>query len=279
MRTCPNCGKVYANDLFFCLDDGTRLRDGTGSADPDAPTEVNYGVGTSLPTEVIRAPETINISPAPTDVRPVVVVERSASKLPYVAIGLLVIACLGLASTLIVLNLDRIFPSNKNTTNSTLQLTNTGTIPTPAPATPSATLSPVPSPSIATKTSDRTIASLDPSGKWSGSWSTQSGTLFDFDLTLSRQVMALDGSIRWTMRRTARTDKSDKIGQSATEYVRGNFDPTTGTVNLTGYSKDDPNSVLVMLDVYKLQISTDGKKLTGTARNGGKWNGKIDLSR
>jgi hypothetical protein len=103
--------------------------------------------------------------------------------------------------------------------------------------------------------------------------------LFDFDLTLSRQVMALDGSILWTMRHTARTDKSDKIGQSATEYVRGNFDPTTGTVNLTGYSKEDPNSVLVMLDVYKLQISADGKKLTGAARNGGKWNGKVDLSR
>jgi hypothetical protein len=91
--------------------------------------------------------------------------------------------------------------------------------------------------------------------------------------------MALDGSIRWTMRQTARSDKNDKIGLSATEYVRGTFDPTTGVINLTGYSKDDPNNVLVMVDVYKLQISTDGRKLTGKARNGGKWNGKVDLSR
>jgi hypothetical protein len=272
MRTCPNCGKAYSNDLFFCLDDGTRLRDGSNSVDPTAPTEVAYDVGTSLPTEVIRTPETIGINKPDTvaTVTSPVVIERS-SKLPYVAIGVLVIACLGLAGTLIVLNIDRILPSNKSVANSNMTATAS-----PAPATTLPTT--MASPNSA-RLPDRSSLALDSSGKWSGTWSTQSGTLFDFVLTLSREGNALDGSIRWTMRRTARSDKSDKVGLSATEYVRGAFDPSTGVVNLSGYSKDDPDGVLVMVDVYKLQVSNDGRKLTGAARNGGKWNGKIDLSR
>lgn len=272
MRTCPNCGKVYANDLFFCLDDGTRLRDGSPTVDPAAPTEPAYDVGTSLPTEVIRTPETIAIKTPSTKPPPVVIAK--SSKLPYIAIGLLVVTCLGLAGTLIILNLDSILPANKNTANSSLQIANLTTMATPPPATPMQTPA-----SSASPTSTKLVASLDPSGTWSGSWSTPSGTLFDFVLTLSRHVMSLDGSIRWTMRRTARSDKSDKIGLSATEYVRGTFDPASSAINLAGYSKDDPDGVLVMVDVYKLQISSDGRKLTGTARNGGKWNGKVDLTR
>ena len=272
MRTCPNCGKVYANDLFFCLDDGTRLRDGSTAVDPTAPTEAAYNVGTSLPTEVIHTPETIPIINPPSNAPPIVL-ERS-SKLPYIAIGLLVVTCLGLAGTLIFLNLDRIVPSNKNATNSSLQIANLVTMATPAPATPMPTTTAASSP-----TPIKSATAVDPAGKWSGSWSTASGTLFDFVLTLTRDGNALDGSIRWTMRHTARSDKTDKVGHSATEYVRGTFDTATGTVNLSGYSKDDPDGVLVMLDVYKLQTSSDGKKLTGAARNGGKWNGKVDLSR
>jgi hypothetical protein len=48
---------------------------------------------------------------------------------------------------------------------------------------------------------------------------------------------------------------------------------------MSGYSKDDPNNVLVMIDDYKLTVSQDGRTLTGVARNGGKWNGHVRLSR
>jgi len=34
-----------------------------------------------------------------------------------------------------------------------------------------------------------------------------------------------------------------------------------------------------MLDVYKLNISSDGHTLSGLARNGGKWNGHLKLNR
>ena len=71
----------------------------------------------------------------------------------------------------------------------------------------------------------------------------------------------------------------NKVGLSAIEFVRGTFDPANGIVKMSGYRKDDPDGVLVMLDEYKLTVSPDGKSLTGLARNGGKWNGHLRLSR
>ena len=123
-------------------------------------------------------------------------------------------------------------------------------------------------------------ANISPVGKWTGEWSTDSGTLLDFDLTLTDTGNnRVEGQIKWTLRKTVRPDKMDKIGLSATEYVRGTFDPATRTLNMNGYSKDDPNGVLVMLDVYKLNVSADGHTLSGLARNGSKWNGHIKLTR
>jgi hypothetical protein len=268
MRTCPKCGKVYSNDLFFCLDDGSRLRD--GAVDPTAPTEVAYDVGTSMPTEIIPAHRTTPVTNP--DYAPPPAAEHR-STLPYIAIGVLAAACLGLAGTLIVLNLDKFRPSGGGVSNTSLQIANANLVSSPPPANTA-----IPS-SERSRSPEKMTQSFDPSGKWTGSWSTASGTLFDFDLTLARDNNALSGSIRWTMRRTARSDKSDKIGHSANEFVRGTYDPLTGVVNLSGYSKDDPDDVLVMVDVYKLQISGEGRKLTGAARNGGKWNGKVDLGR
>lgn len=272
MKECPNCKKTYGDGLFFCLDDGSPLSPIRLAVDPNAKTEAAFDVGSSMRTEVLPSAPT----PKTTQIRSPGTEPARTSKLPYVIIALLVFVCLALASILIGLNLDRILPK-KETANIAV---NNG--PTPAPLS-----SPAPStnknansvPTSDVRPESPPVA-YDPKGRWKGEWSTTSGTLFDFELTLNQTgPSGLNGQIKWTMRRTARPDKQDKVGVSATEYVTGSYEPSTGVVDLTGRSKDDPQGMLVMLDVYKLTISPDGQKLTGLARNGGKWNGKVNLRR
>ncbi|MEQ1606217.1 MAG: hypothetical protein ABL999_15260 [Pyrinomonadaceae bacterium] len=275
MKTCPNCRKTYGDDLFFCLDDGSPLSTGSGEIDPDAPTEAAFNVGSSLRTEVLQSPVAVSKttqihvpSPSPSPVKP-------SSKLPYVIIALLAFVCLTLGGVLVGMNIDRIFPK-KEIANANVAVPANTVKPSPSPAV-SVTQNTPATPEVR---STRTAVVNRAIGKWSGKWSTDSGTLFDFELKLlGTAENGLDGSIRWTMRRTARDDKTDKIGLSATEFVRGSFSPGDGTVKLSGYRKDDPSGVLVMLDEYKLAVSPDGNSLTGSARNGGKWNGHVSLLR
>lgn len=272
MKQCPNCRKTYGDDLFFCLDDGSPLSP-VHTVDPNARTEAAYDVASSLRTEVIPsapAPKTKHIQ------LPVATAQPRASRLPYVIIALLVFVCLALAAILIGLNLDRLLPK-KETANIAV---NNGPTPAPLPSPSSSTNKIANIAPAANVRPENPIDTYDPKGRWKGEWSTASGTLFDFELTLNQTgPNGLNGQIKWTMRRSARPDKQHMIGFSAIEYVTGSFDPATGTVNLTGRSKDDPDGMLVMLDVYKLTISPDGQKLTGLARNGGKWNGKVNLRR
>lgn len=272
MKECPNCRKVYSDDLFFCLDDGSPLRQIGGYVDPNAATEAAIDVSSSLRTEVIpiSVPKT-QVVPHYSMPQP-----KSHSKLLYVVIAVLTLACLTLVAAMIAINRDRIFTTQESATNTT---SGSKSIASPTPALAAAS-SPMSSPRSASTPVTQPAASFNPTGRWKGEWSTASGTLFDFELNLSDTGGDnLEGQIRWTMRRTARPDKTDKIGLSATEFVRGNADQATRTINLTGYAKDDPGGVLVMLDVYKLNISADGKSLIGAARNGGKWNGRVRLSR
>ena len=272
MKECPNCKKIYTDDLFFCHYDGVSLTEIRESVDPNAPTEAAFNVGGSLRTEVL---------PAPIPVPQTVVLPRiestpskPPSKLPYLAIGALTLTCIILAASLVVINLDRIFPPRETTTK----------VPNDAKSTPTPVASNTqPATNAVTAVNQpnkKPVTIFNPTGKWKGEWSTRSGTLLDFELNLTEAGNnGLEGQIKWTMRRTARPDKMDKIGLSATEYVRGSYDPATGIVIISGYSKDDPNGVLVMLDVYKLNVSSDGHVLTGLARNGGKWNGHLRLTR
>jgi hypothetical protein len=263
MKQCPNCKKVFADDLFFCLYDGTSLTENVAGFDPAAATEV-FPTPPSVVTETARTPQPVT---GPT----------RRSPLPYVVIAVLVLISLGLAGAVVVTNLNR-FGQNSNQDQKTNEQVKAAT---PAPS-PTRSVAPSPSQtSVANTASPKPAASpLDATGRWRGQWSTDSGTLLDFDLKLTGTgAYAVDGEIRWTLRRTVRPDKMDKIGLSATEYVRGTFDPETGKLELSGYDKDDPDGVLVMVDDYRLTVSRDGKTLTGLAKNGGKWNGHVRLSR
>src|SRR5262249_16054618 len=118
MKECPDCKKLFTDDLFYCLYDGVALVRQGESVDPSAPTEASYNVGTSDPTQVLPKPvpttqPSVKVDepqqqPPPTSSSP-------SSKLPYVVIGALIMICAGLAAALVGFNLDRIFPrDNKN---------------------------------------------------------------------------------------------------------------------------------------------------------------------
>ncbi len=272
MKQCPNCRKIYPDDLFFCLDDGTPLTIIRNAVDPNAPTEAVIDLGQARPTEVLRVTPPSDPTRSIPNVEPVV--SKPASKWPYFVIGILALACIGLASAMVIINRDRLFPpAGANTRSEDPTKT-----PPPSPVTPT------PRTANTEKNTNQPVTGAavypSPAGKWKGEWSTPSGTLLDFDITIEdSDNTAIQGNIYWTLRRSARPDKADKIGLSATEYVRGTYDTATGTLNLKGYDKDDPNGMLVMLDVYKLNITAGGHTLTGRARNGGKWNGNIKLTR
>src|SRR6476646_2433423 len=97
MKECPNCKKEFADDLFYCLYDGTPLSEPRSGVDSSAATEIGFDPGISEPTEVFPRPAPV---PAP-----------SRSKLPYVVIALLALVCIGLAGAVLVTNLDRLLPT------------------------------------------------------------------------------------------------------------------------------------------------------------------------
>ncbi|CAN5383162.1 hypothetical protein BH10ACI2_BH10ACI2_21400 [soil metagenome] len=284
MKECPNCKTIFTDDLFYCLHDGTQLSGVINTIDHTAPTEPAFSLGRSARTEVMPNGGVA----APTAVRPNVRASlptqeiarpdkpnSSASKSAYVAIAVLVLVCIALGTALVVLNRNRILTILDNDTRSANNI-KPPPLPTPDATNSSAAINTVPIPTPKAKPTQVLTAS----GKWKGEWSTDSGTLLDIEITLADTANSgLDGQIKWTLRKTVRPDKANKIGLSATEFVKGTFDTQAGIIKLTGYRKDDPDGVLVMLDEYKLTVSPDGKSLTGLARNGGKWNGHLKLTR
>jgi hypothetical protein len=259
MKECSQCKRIFADDLFFCLFDGTPLPAPHKAADRSAATEVLRSAVISQPTEVV--PKSSLADPKP-------------SKLPYIVIAVLALVCVGLGGLVLVNNVDRFLPSRETQSKKEEYVTISPGSPAPTsrentPMTANSALATTPPP--------RTLIA---SGKWTGDWSTGTGALLDFELSLSDTGNeGISGQIKWTLRHTTRPDKMDKVGLSAIEFVRGRFDPVTGDLRLSGYGKDDPNNVLVMVDEYKLTVSADNRTLTGLARNGGKWNGHVRLSR
>jgi hypothetical protein len=262
MKECPNCKKEFAEDLFYCLFDGTPLTTPSHGFDPAAKTEMAFEPVRSEPTLVLERPSPVPPTPS--------------SKIPYVIIGALLIVCVILAGAFVVTNLDRLTGSDQKIANTDKVSVQTST-PTPAGTNVNRETVNIP---VSSSSPKPPAVELDPTGKWRGQWSTPSGTMLDIEITLAdTRNSGVDGQIKWTMRKTVRPDKMDKIGLSATEFVRGTFDPATRSLTMSGYSKDDPNDVLVMVDDYRLTVSADGKTLSGKARNGGKWNGYLRLNR
>src|SRR5258706_9026434 len=253
MKECPNCKKLFSDELSYCLYDGVPLTEYIEGVDQSAPTEAAYNVGRADPTEVLPSlagsdptkvlpsqslpitQSSIKIEPPPS---------KPHSKLPYFAIGALALACIALALTLVVMNLDRLIP----TPDPKAKIGNDVKT-SPMPSSVAAVNS---SPSTnaikaVNQTVDPPAAVLNPTGKWKGEWSTPSGTFLDIEIDLSRAAgNDVEGKINLTLGRTGRPDKMDKIGLSATEYVRATFYPAPGVILLIGYKKNHPTGGLLM---------------------------------
>ncbi len=104
MKTCPTCGKSYADDLNFCLEDGANLRSGATADYTDHPTEIlhaqtNERESASIATRVISEQDTIISAPKPFQ-SPAAVPSRNTGRaftIGLAAAGLLVFVGFGAA--------------------------------------------------------------------------------------------------------------------------------------------------------------------------------------
>lgn len=249
------CHAVYAGDVDFCPNDGTALQ---LMADGTPPPHYQFG-SKDVPTQVFQiAPTKPSSDPAP-------------SKWMYLALGAFGAVVIG--ATVFVLMSGRVpanekFPTEGNPiedkkqseVNSNLSASNPVNTPPPTVTAPKVTVS--------------------PQGRWTGDWSSPSGAYLTLVIDLNDAGNGrISGQIQWTLRRTTRPEKMSKIGMSATEFVSGQFDENARTLTMSGYRKDDPYGVLVMLDTYRLNLASDNSRLNGNARNGGKWNARLNLAR
>jgi hypothetical protein len=259
MKRCSRCGRVFGVEFDFCLDDGTPLVAGSGLPPPAA-----FQVPEEVPTQVISRHQRVAASPA-----------GGSNIVLYLIIGIITLALVAVGAFAV---LSRILqkPANQAGGPATLPQTFTNnTSPTPAPTiqpTPISAATPMPPLPPST---DRPAA---PNGNFSGSLSYPSGSAFSAraDLTTNDNGQ-VRGSIVWTLLRSSNPAKMSKAGSSATEFVQGTFDPATRTVTISGYSKNDPAS-LIILDKYRLTVSPDGRRLDGVSL-GGRTRGTFILTR
>ena len=240
MKKCPECKQIFSEDYSFCLEDGTTL---VQVSDEDAMPTVNVS-GEEMETQVLP-PTAINQA-GNTDPNQSIYPTNPTINAAGHSRWLYVL--LGVMGTL-VLVLGTAFYLNQ--TGGAFENTNSNT--------------------------SRGV--FNPSGKWTGQWTSEKGGISDAEVTLNDDgANQISGFIEWTLRKSVNPNKKDKTGMKAIEYVQGTYDPLTRVISVTGYRKKDPND-LIVLDSYKLTLSEDNNTLRGSTRNQGKWSGRLNLKR
>jgi hypothetical protein len=100
--------------------------------------------------------------------------------------------------------------------------------------------------------------------RFSGAWAGE-GWRYRLLIDLERRGGVVTGSIRWTLAETPDELYVARVGETATEQVRGTFAPP-GLITLDGQSVTDDS--LISADHYELHLAEDGS-LVGVAREGG----------
>jgi len=114
---------------------------------------------------------------------------------------------------------------------------------------------------------------------WKGKWTGPEGYLYTFNMKINLDKdNNAKGEITWTMEISPVTGDQSKINSTGVELVKGTYDPNTRVLYMEGYEKKDPKGI-VGLDKYRLNVSLDGKTLSGKTYNNGPWTGKFYGSR
>lgn len=269
MKKCPNCNQVFPDDNFFCLEDGTTLLPVLSTTEnlPVFPTP------DSAPTQVVTRPHSQRIP--------------DSSKWLYLIIGVM-------ATTIIALGIAFYFPrstsereANSKSTEEATKITEEKSSevveekPVAAKANSAAENARRQSPAENTNITvspPRPLPLIDPNlnpvSRWSGDWTSKKAHYPAVLVLNDNGGGKFTGEIFWTLQRHTNPKKIFKAGSTATEYVRGTFNPASRMLILSGYRKDDPNDI-VILDKYSLTLAENNQSLSG----GSKSNGRFVLSR
>lgn len=244
MKKCPNCTQIFDDSYDFCLNDGTPLLPDTGQQGSNV--YLNSG---DMPTQFIPRPQT-----------PVPAARGNPSNVLYLVIGVM-------ATALFAIGIYALFlrdPGKSTATEpkNTAEANNNNN----NSLTPTPTAVPVSAFNIATPPPIN--PNLSPAGNWSGELSYPSGSTFSARCTLTKSDDGqVSGQIVWTLLRTTNPNKMGMIGSSATEFVRGGYDPVSRTTSISGYDKSDAIG-LIILDKYRLVVSENGRNLAGYSYGG-----------
>ena len=115
-------------------------------------------------------------------------------------------------------------------------------------------------------------------GKWKCKWTSPTGYLYTCDMTVTVEDTTITGDITWTLKISPNIEEQSKIGFTAIELVKGSYNSENRVILLQGYEEDDPHGIIV-LGGYKLELSKDGKILSGKTRNGGDWKAQFSATR
>ncbi len=108
--------------------------------------------------------------------------------------------------------------------------------------------------------------------KWTGAWAN-AGWQYTFTLQLTRSGLALEGAFLWRLDEAPAGQPRDNVGKSASEFLRGTYEPARGRVRVAGTGMSEPG--VIGLDSYELTLAADGLISGKTRTNAGNWTGRI----
>jgi hypothetical protein len=106
---------------------------------------------------------------------------------------------------------------------------------------------------------------------WQGTWKSRSGYNYAFAMLLEvDESAAAKGQIRWELVATPPDSHLvGRVGETAIEYVSGEYDRAEGLAMVTGYLASD--QTLIALDTYKFHVKPDKVSFVGMSKYRGEW--------
>lgn len=255
MKQCPQCNQTFTDDNSFCQMDGTILI----LANQTDETVAFSTVDNNAPTQFISTPNPVTSMPAKSGIPGWV----------FLVMGIMGTALVALVAFIFLM------PKAENALNASASKNNQPEITKSAKEEPKEEIkidnkpefkTPVPTQSADNVSTPTQPNFSSPAGNWTGDWSSKN-TTYTATIFLEETDGVIAGKIDWNLTKTSNSKKSNKIGSSATEYVKGTYNYQTGKLFLRGYSKDDPSDIII-LDKYNLSMSKDNTQLSGKSING-----------